>query len=79
MPDRHEDEGSNKRPRKDDSFSDYRELFAENLLKQSENHELQKDALKLNKEKMEIAVEISKVDLQKKRMELETARALADI
>lgn len=68
-----------KKTRKEDTNSEYRELFAENLIKQSENHQLQSDVLKLHKEKMEIAIQMNKVDLEKKQMELETARALAQI
>lgn len=78
---------SGKAKKNDDSLSDddddYRELFMENLLEQRQNHQLQSDVLKLQKAKMEakmdIEIETSKVELEKKKLDLETSRALAEI
>lgn len=67
----------------DSSEDDFRAIFTENLFSQRENNLLQNDVLKLQKrkleEKMAIEIETSKVDLEKKKIELETARQLAKI
>lgn len=74
--------GSSKRVRKEDSNSsigDYRELFTETLLKQSENHQMQSELMELHKEKIQIGIQMSKIELDKANLDLETARELAKI
>lgn len=66
---------SSKKIRKDDSTSsgaEYRNLFTENLLKQSENHILHSEVLQLQKDKFQ-------VELDRAKLELETARSLSKI
>lgn len=66
---------SSNKIRKDDSTSsagEYKDLFSENLLKQSQNHQLHHEVLQLQKDKMQ-------VELDRAKLDLETARTLADI
>lgn len=62
---------------------DLKVIFTENLLSQRDNHLLQKDVLKLQKEKLEAKMEYdiktSELEMEKKQLELDTARELAKI
>lgn len=51
---------------------EFKDMFSENLLKQSENHQLHHEVLQLQKAKMQ-------VDLEKSKLDLATARKLAEI
>lgn len=72
-----EDDGDNS------GNEDLKVIFTENLLSQRENHLLQKDVLKLQKEKLEAKMEYdiktSELEMAKKQLELDTARELAKI
>lgn len=61
------------------SSGKYRDLFTENLKKQSQNHQLHSEVLQLQKVKMQIGVEMGKVELQKAKLDLEAANLLAKI
>lgn len=82
--DSNKSDGNKKRQRKNStSTEDLQNIFMDNLLNQRENHTLQNDVLKLQKDKLEtkmdIDIETSKIELEKKKIELETARQLAQI
>lgn len=72
-------------PRRDSGESNegLREIFTENLFGQRDNQMLQKEVLELHKaklqEKMDIDIQASKIELQKKEIELQLARELAEI
>lgn len=75
--------GKQKRKNSTSSNDDLQTIFMENLFNQRENHTLQNDVLKLQKQKLEakmdIDIEASKVELERKKLDLETSRELAKI
>lgn len=61
------------------SIEDYREIFVDSLSKQTENNQLYHEVLALKKVNAEYSIELSKMELSKKQLELDTARTLAEI
>lgn len=73
--DEHYETSSTKKLRKENSTSstaEYKDLFTENMLKQSENHQLHHEVLQIQKDKLQ-------VELDRAKLDLDTARTLAAI
>lgn len=65
-------ESSTSRKMRKEEVGEYKDLFTENMLLQSMNHEIQNEVLKLQRQKIEIEIETRKIELEK-------AKALAKI